>query len=134
MSRYRAVAVCDRDGFGLPLKVEVAGRLPVSVPILGPDGELLGECTSDSFCFWDPRSSFHGPRVADIETRKALASTGKLRASVDEKGRVVALRVESRGLPPSRARAERYPRLDELEYFERPASILSVGGRPVRRD
>jgi hypothetical protein len=134
MIRHRPVAIAGRDGHGMAMEIAVAAKLVVDIPILSEDGALVGLCTRDGICFWDVRPTLNGPRVADVETRKALASTGKLVASVDERGRAVAMRVEARHKTPPIPRGARRRTADDVEYFERPGGrILSVGGRPVRR-
>ena len=137
MIRHRPVAVADRDGFGLPLIVAIAGNLRSPVPILGPEGELLGEVTADSVAHWDPRPSLNGRRVAPVAVRRALATNGRLSAAVSSGGTVICLRVEPRGSTPSGPRAERYPERggQTLEHFIRPGGpILAVNGRLVRRE
>ena len=90
-------------------------------------------------CAQDPPPRLRGGRVASASVRHALASNGRLSASVDERGVVMCLRVEYRsknGSTPSLSRAERQhpgPTGEVLEVCERPGGrILSVGGRPVR--
>ena len=138
MSRYRPVAVSARDGFGHPLKVEVAASLRQNVRILGPDGSIVGEVMADGTTYWDPPPRLPSERVASASVRQALASNGRLTASVDERGVVLCLRAEFRsksGSPPSLSRAERRhpgPTGEDFEYFERPGGrIISVNGWPV---
>ena len=132
MSRYAPVAVSARDGLGHPLAIEVAANLRHNVLILGPDGSVVGEATSDGTAYWDPPPRLHGGRVASASVRQALAANGRLSAAVDERGHVLCLRAEYRhksGSTPSLSRADRrHPRRsgEEFEYFERPGRILSV--------
>ena len=110
MSRYRPVAIADRDGLGHPLKVEVAAVLRHNVRILGPDGSVVGEATADGTVYWDPPMSLRGGRVASASVRRSLAANGRLVASVDERGTVLCLRAEYRtksGSTPSLSRAQR---------------------------
>ena len=122
----------------MAMEIATTAKMVVDIPILSEDGALVGLCTRDGICFWDVRPTLNGPRVADVETRKALASTGKLVASVDERGRALAMRVEPRHKTPPIPRGARRTADDRVtagvEYFERPGGrILRVGGRPVRR-
>jgi hypothetical protein len=71
--------------------------------------------------------------------RQALASNGRLSASVDERGVIQCLRVEYRsqsGSTPSLSRAERRhpdPTDEDFEYSERPGGrIIAVRGRAER--
>ena len=100
--RLVPVAVSGRDGHGEVFSVEVAsGRLRISVPILGPDGALVGEVVPDGsasgVAHWDPqvrrKATWQTP-IAPAEVRRELAGWGRLSAVLGESGTVIAFRVE----------------------------------------
>jgi molybdopterin converting factor small subunit len=134
------VAVSDRDGFGHILGVEVGGgTIREAVPILAADGSLVGEVTSDGVAYWDVATRRLGVRIAPVEVRRALATTGRLSASVDEQGTVVALRVEeSQGISTRARGASSSTNVpvkagDEVEIFNRSGRILRVESPPPGR-
>ena len=95
MIRYKPVAVSDRDGFGHPLKVEVAAPLRHNVRILGPDGSVVGDVMTDGTVYWDPPPWIDArTKIASASVRRALASNARLKAAVDERGIVLCLRAE----------------------------------------
>ena len=140
MIRYEPVAVSDRDGFGRVLGVEVAtGELRHGARILAGDGTVAGEVTNDGTVHWDPPPRISA-KIAPDSVRRALATNGRFKAAVDERGVVLCLRAE----PPRRieTRSTRAttsagksrksysaPDDERIEYFTRPARIIAVGGR-----
>ena len=147
MIRYRPAAVSSRDGHGHAFSVEVAARLRHVVPILAPDGSLVGECMPDGTAFWDPPLR-PGSKIAPVSVRQALATNGRLTASVDESGVVLCLRAEYRRRIETRSKhatatsagksRKSYSAPDDewinerIEYSVHPGRIISVGGLPVR--
>jgi hypothetical protein len=127
MRKLVPVAGSSRDGYGHVFSVEVAGgRIRTSsVPILAADGSLVGEVTRDGTAYWDPEIRL-GVRTARVEVRRALAVSGRLSASVDERGMVLAfIAEESRGISTRAMRAASSTKArvragDEIEMFNRP--------------
>jgi len=64
---------------------------------LAEDGSLVGVVVADGTAYWDPEMRIamrSRVRVAPVSLRRALATTGKLWASVDERSNVLAIRAE----------------------------------------
>ena len=99
MIRYKPVAISGRDGHGHAFSVEVGGgELRHNVRVLAPDGSIVGEVMTDGTVYWDP-PPWIGSKIASASVRRALATNGRFKAAVDERGLVLCLRAE----PPRRS-------------------------------
>lgn len=97
MIRHVPVAVAHRDGWGLPLEVVVAAEIRHPARILAPDGAVCGVVGTDGTTFWGAEAGRpRNARVAPERVVRALAGDGRLTAALDERGVVLALRVEPR--------------------------------------
>jgi hypothetical protein len=59
---------------------------------LTTDDRIVGEVTRDGTAYWDPPFHRLEVRTAPPAFRRALATTGRLTASVDQRGNVLAFR------------------------------------------
>jgi len=91
------VAVCGRDVDGA-FELVVGGELRHRVLVLDARSRVAGMCDPDGWLTWDPPALNGRLTPSPPAVQQALARSGRFEASTDERGVVVAIRVE----PPRR--------------------------------